>query len=265
MTLPFEWKLNQENRTVWLGTHCCAEIPRLTKSTPTSLTLLTTPDRRYAAIYDTTGVYCEIHEQTDDGYSRYLFTLKRDTYHQTAFLVAFWATVDGWCLIFNERHGCLSVFQLPMGERIADKLLRDEFLGQVTPILHPILEPGRYFSYIGWIHGWPGGYPGIIDVAEVAGDRFPEVHPLCWQFSDRTNRHDNNNSDDDNMSVEIDDDGILHRTDCDFDAPTLLPDGPIRFQGQLYELSERTDICLVCRPLTPIPLIRSSSPEYSFR
>jgi hypothetical protein len=154
------------------------------------LVLITSDDLQYAAVYDKLGYYCEFFQQfpnthiRDNGIElpykkyKYLFTLKRDTYYQSAFLIAFVPMEDGTTrLVFNSEFNSLRVFELPSGAVLHDKVpIVSEFLGVVKPLTIPDAPSWRYKYAHGWCWG-PFQMHSIIDCVAVANGKCTQIFP----------------------------------------------------------------------------------------
>jgi len=154
------------------------------------LVMITSDDLQYAAVYDTLGYYCEFFHQfpnthiRDNGMElpynkhKHLFTLKRDTYHQSTFLIAFVPMEDGTTrLVFNSELNSLRVFELPSGVVVHEKVpILSEFLGVVKPLTIPDAPSWRYKYAHGWCWG-PCSLHSIIDCVAVANGQCSQIIP----------------------------------------------------------------------------------------
>jgi len=195
------------------------------------IVLKVSDNKQYAAVYDTKGYYCEFYEQFPDTHIRdnkvfpynkfkYLFTLKRDTYRQEHFLVAFVTQEDGTIrLIFNSYHSSLTVYEMPTGKIIYEKvpIMRD-FLGHVCPLTIPGERKERYWFSEGWWWG-PCYSSFILDTDAISKGKMIEGY---ISYDEKKEEHDDVKEE---VNEEDDDDD-----DDDYGCPFTGKEGTIYYK-----------------------------------
>lgn len=135
-------------------------------SKPENLVHVKTDDERFHAVYDVTGMHMDVFQCSEDGFVEHLFALRRDDYYNEAFFPFFRKIGDEWRLVFNDKFGGFSVFELPDGKKLFHHICPSEFLGNVLP-LKIEGHPDRFY----YIHSWVWGrhdIHGIYDMTSVA-------------------------------------------------------------------------------------------------
>jgi hypothetical protein len=154
-----------------------AHLATFADATVDDVAVESTPDGAFHAVYDRRGVYADVYA-TASRYSglEHLFTLRRDDYHTSHFLVAFVRVGDEWRLVFNRRHDGLAVYALPRGAELFRDVKPAEFLGRVVPLPRLLPPPLRaaladacahLALCASWVWG-PYATPALIDLQAVA-------------------------------------------------------------------------------------------------
>jgi hypothetical protein len=209
-----DWKL--QDRELRLGSDVLPEsvirynnrvayFPEYLNKT-SKLVLKVSDNKQFAAVYDEAGHYCEFFQQEPNSHirddrtypynsHRYLFTLKRDTYRQYHFLVAFVTQQDGTVrLVFNKEHNSLTVYELPSGKIIHEEIPHiSEFLGYIHPLNIPNEPAERYWYCGGWCWG-PVSLTHILDMKAISNG---ELHQAYIKYDDPNNKNNGDSDDDD--------------------------------------------------------------------